>query len=476
MLVRLWDEELARGSSVLRRSTLDELGGAEEIVRQHLDRVMRGFTLPELAVLADAFGHLVTPSGSKIAHRPSDLATLTEHDPTQMADLLRRLASREQRILRDVPPPLDDPHGEVRYEIFHDVLALAVLDWRRRYMAEAEAQAQQQALLAQTRQARRRLRLVSGIAAAMALLIVVGLVAAVIAVRSLREADREAERADRNAALDEVNRLLGTDPSEALREAMKKWQPGSSEAYEDSFRRALDVSDTEVRLDLGSPVVTSMFLGGTGLVTVTEDGFVRVWSATDEDDRYRVREKPELELDVTDAASERVTQAVVTGDGKFLVARSDAGAVIAVDLESDDGSVKDLENRFGDGGGLSAASDAGSRVAIWDVDGKLALWDPGDPTFTFSVDDLSIYSAAVSPSGTHLAVVSRRRDRRPRRARALQRRRREADQAAAESRGLRHRVRKCHLLDDSRVQVSVGDLSYVATWDWEAQAKPVRVR
>ena len=52
---------------MLRLATLRELGGAQEIVRQHLDRVMRAFSPPEMAVLAAAFGHLVTPSGTKIA-------------------------------------------------------------------------------------------------------------------------------------------------------------------------------------------------------------------------------------------------------------------------------------------------------------------------------------------------------------------------------------------------------------------------
>ncbi len=74
VLTRLWDEESQSGSRLLRLSTLQRLGGAQEIVRQHLDRVMREFTPPEMAVLADAFGHLVTRSGSKIAHYASDLA------------------------------------------------------------------------------------------------------------------------------------------------------------------------------------------------------------------------------------------------------------------------------------------------------------------------------------------------------------------------------------------------------------------
>jgi hypothetical protein len=37
VLTRLWDQERATGSSSLRRSTLDELGGAQTIVQSHLD-------------------------------------------------------------------------------------------------------------------------------------------------------------------------------------------------------------------------------------------------------------------------------------------------------------------------------------------------------------------------------------------------------------------------------------------------------
>jgi len=61
VLTRLWEEETRRHSRSMRAATLRELGGAEQIVREHLDRVLDGATPDELAVIAAAFGYLVTP-------------------------------------------------------------------------------------------------------------------------------------------------------------------------------------------------------------------------------------------------------------------------------------------------------------------------------------------------------------------------------------------------------------------------------
>jgi hypothetical protein len=85
------------------------------------------------ALIAAAFRQLVTPSGTKIAHTPSDLATMVRGDKAAMRHLLQLLSTGDQRILREVPPALDeDPNrhddGESRYELFHDVLAVAALE------------------------------------------------------------------------------------------------------------------------------------------------------------------------------------------------------------------------------------------------------------------------------------------------------------------------------------------------------------
>ena len=77
VMTRLWKEEMRAGSTVLHLATLERLGQSERIVKTHLDETMR--TLPRFAryVAARAFHHLVTPSGSKIAHSCGDLAAYT---------------------------------------------------------------------------------------------------------------------------------------------------------------------------------------------------------------------------------------------------------------------------------------------------------------------------------------------------------------------------------------------------------------
>ncbi len=74
VLIRLWEAERARGSAVLRRSTLDQLGGAQKIVESHLHTVMAGLSPEQTEVAAEVFRYLVTPSGSKIALTAENLA------------------------------------------------------------------------------------------------------------------------------------------------------------------------------------------------------------------------------------------------------------------------------------------------------------------------------------------------------------------------------------------------------------------
>lgn len=85
----------------------------------------------EQDAVARAFNQLVTPSGAKIAHTIRDLALYAQTREEDLAQVLEKLAS--VRILRPVALPLDQPQTP-RYEIFHGVLAPAVLDWRSRYL------------------------------------------------------------------------------------------------------------------------------------------------------------------------------------------------------------------------------------------------------------------------------------------------------------------------------------------------------
>jgi hypothetical protein len=134
VLTRLWKEEKKHGSRHLRLATLKNLGGAPKILSTHLDETMGKLTSRERRVAVNIFGYLVTPSGGKIAHTVADLASYCRCGKSQLAPLVERLANSKIRVLRAIPPPPGEPES-VRYEIFHDVLAAAILNWRRRELA-----------------------------------------------------------------------------------------------------------------------------------------------------------------------------------------------------------------------------------------------------------------------------------------------------------------------------------------------------
>lgn len=104
VLTRLWDQERASGSSRLRQSTLDDLGGAQAIVQSHLDNVLAGLSPTQLDTAAAVFHHLITTSGTKIALTAQDLAELSGQPASAVQDFLERLCSGPHRILRGVPP------------------------------------------------------------------------------------------------------------------------------------------------------------------------------------------------------------------------------------------------------------------------------------------------------------------------------------------------------------------------------------
>jgi len=132
VMKRLWDEEAAAGSPRLRLETLRRLGGADAIVRGHLDDVMDEMGEEQRDAAAAAFRFLVTSSGRKIALSSGDLREFAEVPAASLEAALEHL--ERERILRPVPSSEDG--GVARHEIYHDVLAPAVLDWRRRHVEQ----------------------------------------------------------------------------------------------------------------------------------------------------------------------------------------------------------------------------------------------------------------------------------------------------------------------------------------------------
>ena len=120
------------------RTTLESLGGARQIVADHLERAIADLSPEERDVAALLFTYLVTPSGTKIAHEVADLADFGQVMESQLVPVLTGLS--ERRILRSV-----DEGGALRYEIFHDVLGEPVLAWRAEHEADRELAKQKEA-------------------------------------------------------------------------------------------------------------------------------------------------------------------------------------------------------------------------------------------------------------------------------------------------------------------------------------------
>jgi CHASE2 domain-containing sensor protein len=134
VMKRLWDEEVAVGSRELRLETLRRLGGADTIVRSHLDDVMAELDDDQRDAAAAAFRFLVTSAGRKIALSSDELREFSEAPAQPLEAALDRL--ERKRILR--PLRSTDPSGVRRREIYHDVLAPAILDWRRRHVEQRQ--------------------------------------------------------------------------------------------------------------------------------------------------------------------------------------------------------------------------------------------------------------------------------------------------------------------------------------------------
>ncbi len=154
VMTRLWEAELAANSRTLHLRTLDDLGGAANIVRTHLDAVISKLTAREQEIAASIFHYLVTPSGTKIAYTAPDLAGSAGLSQGEVVEVLERLTHGDVRILRPVDPTAERP-GVPRYEIFHDVLAPAILAWRTNY-TQAQERAQANAQLEREAQEREK--------------------------------------------------------------------------------------------------------------------------------------------------------------------------------------------------------------------------------------------------------------------------------------------------------------------------------
>jgi hypothetical protein len=212
-LTKIWDAEGGMHATVLRETTLrGRLGGVHRIVRDHVSFVMGALSSQEQEICARIFDRLVTAIGSKVAYPTEALAAddVAGADVTQdtIEQILQKLTPKDARILRPVRT-----NGLPGFEIFHDVLGLPVLEWKRAYQANrrreldlTQAEARREADLAEAgkraelasarekqHEAARRMKIITVASVALLVLSITTGIGALIAYRQSQIAYRQSQ-------------------------------------------------------------------------------------------------------------------------------------------------------------------------------------------------------------------------------------------------------------------------------------------
>lgn len=381
---RLWDEERAAESRVLRLSTLRRLGGAEQIVRDHLERALGDLSPHDRDVAAEVFNYLVTPSGTKIAHEPADLARYAGVSEAELDPVLTTLT--RERVLR----PTAAANGHARFEIFHDVLGGGVLAWR----AEHDRVRELERSKAQASRRHRRLTVALGVGAIL-LAAMAGVTAYAIAQRG--EAQTQARRAQARQLDSSAVSQLATDPQLSLLLAAEAARTVPSPQAETTLRTAFIASRQRGAFAAGGPVVAAEYSpDGKYVLVAGEDGVFRMYDSAS---RERV-----LELDHGGPA--KLVDAAFSADGRRVVTAAADGTARMWDVASG-GRLLGIA-RHGSPVQAVAFDPTGTRVVT--AGGRSArVWSAtGEPIATLR-SGKPVTSARFGPGGRLLVVTGRDR-------------------------------------------------------------------
>lgn len=299
VLERLWEREREAGSRELRLSTLRAIGGARAVVREHVRGALNRLPLAEQEAAARVVRQLVTPSGRKVSHEPSDLAEYADVEDAELRRLLERLGS--ERIVRGVNGMQGVP---TRYEIFHDVLGPPILAW------QAEHQLRREQIRAR-RQHRRLLAIIGASLVALALVAAV----AVFALVQRSDARTQARRAHGGAFAGHALADIPTNPQLSVQFALRAAElaPGRQTSY--VLRSSLAAMRETRILRLGGNIEAAAFAPrGERLLVASSNGRVGLYNQAGRP-LARLQHQPQL------------TEAAWSPDGKTFATGALNGSV-----------------------------------------------------------------------------------------------------------------------------------------------------
>ena len=394
VMERVWERETASGSHVLRRSTLAELGESEEIVRTHLDKALGDLPAEQREAAVDVFDHLVTPSGTKIALRLPDLVAYSHRPPDQVEALVETLSSGPRRILRPVPPP-PGIEGKPGVEIFHDVLAPAILAWRTRQSAERLEREKREAD-ERARRERRRARLFGALLAGAVLLLLVAIGAVVLAEVNRARADAAQKTAEsRQLAAQAVGDFQGGRLGRALLLSIEAYKTDDSAQARTVLVQGLERTQGMVGYLAGqNGGVNAVALSPSGrmLASANADNTIALWDPVT---GRRLRTLHGHAGAVNAVAFDPAGDVVASGSSDHTVALWDVatGRRTRV-LRAHTGSVLTV-----------SFSPAGRTLASGGADGTVVLWDAttGRPIHVLHTAAGAVNGVAFSPNGRTLA-------------------------------------------------------------------------
>jgi WD40 repeat protein len=394
----IWRREQSEHSSVLRLKTLNELEGVERIVDKHLADALTQLGPSGREVAIDAFDHLVTPSGGKIAESIPDLAQRTGHSEEELAQVLDGLD--QARILRPVAPPPGRSRRFRRYEIFHDVLAGAinrVIEARQAEVTESKRlEAERRAEAEQARA--RKFRIVAIVAST---LLVVSLGAIALAVLASISANDEKDAANSRRLAASADAVSAFNPVLGTRLALEALRFSRTQEAQTALREALPQIQVAATITPSAPTRTVAFShSGSRILVASADGRIGIF----------------------DAGSYQPLESIGYASGLTGAALSPHGGVVAASYG--DGSIRLWTVRTGAQrtflparGGVGLASIAfspdGRRLVTAGGDGYVRVWDVATGQQLFSRKAPCprrcyhvLLSARFSPDGRRILAAS----------------------------------------------------------------------